>query len=178
MTSGLPSIKGVVSIALNDDELDLGIGDGEGMTDMTVVIMKRKGLLVCRLGASLKTVKVSYLLLSSKLTTQEMPLPGPSKTHGLFSTYLCAALPTESGLNYCLVDLSDASLTELLPVSQVPQEPGGYRPNPNVVVIPGENQFLVTSYTGAGTMGVFLNAQGDPERGTMEWTDHPLSIGE
>lgn len=55
-------------------------------------------------------------------------------------------------------------------------DPLDFEVNPNVVVIPGENEFLVTSYTGAGTMGVFLNGQGDPVRGTMEWTDHPLSI--
>ena len=45
-----------------------------------------------------------------------------------------------------------------------------------MVAISGEKEFLVTSYTGAGTMGVFLNGQGDPVRGTMEWPDHPVSI--
>jgi hypothetical protein len=75
-----------------------------------------------------------------------------------------------------LIDLSDASLTEVLPVSQIDQSELDFTPNPNVVVIPGENEFLVTSYTGVSTMGVFLNGQGDPVRGTMEWPDHPISI--
>jgi hypothetical protein len=79
---------------------------------------------------------------------------------------------------YSIIDLSDASLTEVLPVSQIDLEVIDFDPNPNVIVIPGENEFLVTSFTGAGTMGVFLNGQGDPVRGTMEWEDHPLSIGE
>lgn len=47
-----------------------------------------------------------------------------------------------------------------------------------MVVIPGADEFLVTSFTGAGTMGVFLNGQGDPVRGTMEWEHHPLSISQ
>lgn len=91
---------------------------------------------------------------------------------------MCAVLPSEAGLTYCIIDLSDASLTGVLPVSQVDPQDTEWKPNPNVVVIPGENQFLVTSYTGANTMGVFLNGQGDPERGTIEWSDHPVSIGE
>lgn len=76
-----------------------------------------------------------------------------------------------------MIDLSDASLTEVLPISQVDAESLDWDPVPNVVVIPGADEFLVTSYTGVGTMGVFLNGQGDPVRGTMEWEEHPLSIG-
>lgn len=69
-------------------------------------------------------------------------------------------------------------MTEVLPISQVDTDVLEWDPNPNIVVIPGEDEFLVTSYTGVGTMGVFLNGQGDPVRGTMEWDDHPISIGE
>ncbi|MDN8924001.1 hypothetical protein Q0P01_14535, partial [Staphylococcus aureus] len=82
----------------------------------------------------------------------------PPKSCALFSTFLCAALPSENGLNYGIIDLSDASMTEVLPVSQVfGMVDSGFDPNPNIVVIPGDNQFLVTSYTGQNTMGVFLN---------------------
>jgi len=108
-------------------------------------------------------------------------LPAAPIYHALFSTFLCAAIPQNPGspnspLNYCIIDLSDASLTEVLPVSQIDAGVLDFEPTPNIVVIPGENEFLVTSYTGASTMGVFLNGQGDPVRGTMEWEDHPLSI--
>jgi len=65
-----------------------------------------------------------------------------------------------------------------LPVTQIDSAVLDFEPNPNIVVIPGENEFLVTSFTGVGSMGVFLNGQGDPVRGTLEWPDHPLSIGE
>ncbi|TXT15581.1 hypothetical protein VHUM_00084 [Vanrija humicola] len=158
----IPAIRGVVTVSLNDDELDLG--DGESITDMTVVVVRRKGLSVYRLGTRMTLVK-------------DIPLPSPPKSCALFSTFLCAALPSENGLNYGIIDLSDASMTEVLPVSQVfGMIDSGFEPNPNIVVIPGDNQFLVTSYTGQNTMGVFLNGQGDPERGTMEWPEHPVSI--
>jgi len=107
---------------------------------------------------------------------QEIPLPSAPSHHALFSTYLCAAIPSSN--TYSIIDLSDASLTEVLPFSQIDASVLEFEPNPNVVVVPGENEFLVTSYTGATTMGVFLNGQGDPVRGTMEWPQHPVTIGE
>lgn len=162
-STSMPVIRGVVSVALNDDELDLG-KEGESITDMTVVVVRRKGLAIYRMGNRMTMVK-------------EIPLPAPPRYHALFSTYLCAALPSETGLTYSIIDLSEASLTEVLPVAQVDPPDSSWSPNPNVVVIPGQNQFLVTSYTGANTMGVFLNGQGDPERGTIEWTDHPIAMG-
>ena len=98
----------------------------------------------------------------------------------MFATYLCIAIlsPSNGSLTYSIIDLSDASLTEVLPVSQIDPNVLEFEPNPNIAVIPGENEFLVTSYTGTTTMGVFLNGQGDPVRGTMEWSEHPVSIGE
>lgn len=114
---------------------------------------------------------------------QEIPLPSAPIAHALFQTYLCCALlssETSQTVN-CVIDLSDASLTEVLPVSQVPpledeDGEGKEAVNANIVVIPDEKEFLVTSYTGTSTMGVFLNGQGDPVRGTIAWTSHPLSI--
>jgi len=60
LNSQFAPIRGVVSVALNDDELDLGAGDSEGMTDMTVVVLKRKGLVLCRIGSGFRTIKVGY----------------------------------------------------------------------------------------------------------------------
>lgn len=165
----IPTMRGVVSVILNDDELDYGQGSEE-KTDMTVVIVRRRVLGIYRLGNRLQSIK-------------EIPLPSAPTAHALFQTYLCCALlsPETSQIVNCVVDLSDASLTEVLPVSQVPplEGEGGEGQeavNANIVVIPDEKEFLVTSYTGTSTMGVFLNGQGDPVRGTITWTSHPLSI--
>ncbi|OXG40487.1 hypothetical protein C360_00255 [Cryptococcus neoformans Bt15] len=165
----IPTMRGVVSVILNDDELDYGPGSEE-KTDMTIVIVRRRVLGIYRLGNRLQSIK-------------EIPLPSSPTAHALFQTYLCCALlsPETSQIVNCVVDLSDASLTEVLPVSQVPplEGEGGEGKeavNANIVVIPDEKEFLVTSYTGTSTMGVFLNGQGDPVRGTIAWTSHPLSI--
>lgn len=44
-----------------------------------------------------------------------------------------------------------------------------------IQVVPDE-EFLILSWTGAGTMGVFINLNGDPVRGTLQWSSHPLSV--
>ncbi|RSH83741.1 hypothetical protein EHS25_005356 [Saitozyma podzolica] len=155
-------LRGVTSVVLDDEELGWDGGEDRG-GEMTVVVVRRKGLGIYKLGSRMVPFK-------------EIPLPSAPTHSALFSTYFCAAMPGDTQTNYSVIDLSDASLTEVLPVSQIDASVLDFEPNPNVVVIPGENEFLVTSYTGASTMGVFLNGQGDPVRGTMEWTDHPLSI--
>ncbi|WVQ99304.1 hypothetical protein IAU59_006436 [Kwoniella sp. CBS 9459] len=166
-SSHVPPLRGVLSVILDDEELDWGGPGSEDLNaQMTVVVVRRKGLGVYKLGNRMSAVK-------------EIPLPAPPTEHALFASYLCAAIPSttpEQSSLYSLIDLSDASLTEVLPVTQIDQAVADFDVNPNVVVIPGENEFLVTSYTGSSTMGVFLNGQGDPVRGTMEWPSHPLRI--
>ncbi|KAK8864291.1 hypothetical protein IAR55_001537 [Kwoniella newhampshirensis] len=165
-SSLVPPLRGVVSMALDDDELEWsGPGTEDKTAEMTVVIVRRKGLGVYRLGNRMNSVK-------------ELPLPSAPTHLALFQTYLCAAIhsPETDNTLYSIIDLSDASLTEVLPVTQIDPSVAEFVPNPNVVVIPGESEFLVTSFTGSTTMGVFLNGQGDPVRGTMEWDAHPLSI--
>ncbi|WVF71576.1 hypothetical protein IAT40_006384 [Kwoniella sp. CBS 6097] len=166
-SSHVPPLRGVLSVILDDEELEWGGPGSEDLNaQMTVVVVRRKGLGVYKLGNRMSAVK-------------EIPLPAPPSEHALFASYLCAAIPSttpDQSPLYSLIDLSDASLTEVLPVTQIDQAVAEFEVNPNVVVIPGENEFLVTSYTGSSTMGVFLNGQGDPVRGTMEWASHPLRI--
>ncbi|OCF74776.1 hypothetical protein I204_05158 [Kwoniella mangroviensis CBS 8886] len=167
-SSHVPPLRGVVSVILDDEELEWGGPGSEDLNaQMTVVVVRRKGLGVYKLGNRMNSVK-------------EIPLPSSATHHALFSSYLCAAITSgqddTTQTLYSIIDLSDASLTEVLPVSQIDPAVADFQSNPNIVVIPGENEFLVTSYTGSSTMGVFLNGQGDPVRGTMEWPSHPLSI--
>jgi len=50
-------------VVLNDDELDWGGPGTEGKaTDMTVIVVRRKGLGVYRVGARMLPVKVSFLV--------------------------------------------------------------------------------------------------------------------
>ncbi len=76
---------------------------------------------------------------------------------------------------YTLVNLGAVTATPILPISQLPPEPGT-RPHRPMILVVAEEEFLILSWTGAGTMGVFINLNGDPVRGTLQWPSHPLSI--
>ena len=75
--------------------------------------------------------------------------------------------------NYNLIDLDAGLLFPVLPLSQDPSSPPV---KPSITVI-GENEFLVLSWTGASTLGVFITGEGDPVRGTLEWPTHPKHVG-
>jgi hypothetical protein len=45
-----------------------------------------------------------------------------------------------------------------------------------MIQVVAEEEFLILSWTGAGTMGLFINLNGDPVRGTLQWPTHPLSL--
>jgi len=69
-----------------------------------------------------------------------------------------------------MIDLELASLTPLFPLSQT-----AVVVKPSITVI-NETEFLILSWTGASTMGVFINSDGDPVRGTLEWPAHPQAV--
>jgi hypothetical protein len=57
----IQTLRGVVNVVLNDDELDWGGPGSEAKaTDMTVIVVRRKGLGVYRVGARMLPVKVSF----------------------------------------------------------------------------------------------------------------------
>ena len=81
-----------------------------------------------------------------------------------------------------MIDLETASLFPLLPISQAPSEvPVSDGPQLPVVkpfiLVVAESEFLILSWTGASTLGLFLTGEGDPVRGTLEWSSHPISVG-
>jgi hypothetical protein len=80
---------------------------------------------------------------------------------------------------YCIVNLLDQNMYEVLPIAQVDPAEIGIEGSleVNIAVIPGEEEFLCTSFAGSGTIGVFVNKEGDPVKGTITWQSHPKSIG-
>lgn len=105
---------------------------------------------------------------------QDVPVPETPAQAVRSNATLCIADSTK----YCIVDLLGSQLLEILPISQAsPEFPGDI--NPAIAVLPGEPEFLFASFTGAesGSMGVFVNHEGDPVRGTMSWESHPKCIG-
>ena len=101
--------------------------------------------------------------------TQEIALPSGGTFARRTVNYLCVA----DREFYNMVDLVAASLFQLLPISQAPDPT--VRVKPSITVI-SENEFLILSWTGASTLGVFITGDGDPVRGTLEWPSHPEAV--
>jgi len=112
-----------------------------------------------------------YSLREQLLYHKEIPLQGGAFLARRIGHCLCIADREQ----YCLIYLDAVVATPILPISQAPPEPGTRPHRPMIVIIPDE-EFLILSWTGAGTMGVFINSNGDPVRGTLQWPQHPLSI--
>lgn len=65
-------------------------------------------------------------------------------------------------------------MTPVLPVSQAQD---GLQIKPSITVI-SDNEFLIVSWTGTTSLGVFVTGECEPVRGTLEWPAHPDSICE
>ena len=110
--------------------------------------------------------------------TKDIPLPGRIRLAKRSGRFLCIA----DDENYNMIDLETASFLPLLPVSQAPpEEPSPGAPQtpavkPFILVI-SDSEFLILSWTGASTLGLFITGEGEPVRGTLEWAQHPISVG-
>jgi hypothetical protein len=74
--------------------------------------------------------------------------------------------------HYSMIDLHASTLNPLIPISQVDD---GSTVQP-VIAIDGDNNFLVCSWTGTSTLGVFLNAGGDPTGRLLEYPHRVASL--
>ena len=123
-------------------------------------------------GDRLLFMKVRCKVFQRSLTYsfQEIPLPNG------------AIMAKRSGFTLCIADKNDYQVIDLenasaLPVIQVSQaiDPLPFIVTPSITVI-DRSEFLLLSYTGASTLGLFITSGGDPVRGTLEWPQHPLSL--
>ncbi|KAF9010239.1 hypothetical protein BDQ17DRAFT_1009842 [Cyathus striatus] len=111
-----------------------------------------------------------YMLRDRLFYQKEIPLPSGASLARRAGHALCIADQDF----YNMVDLEGTLLFQLLPLNQAP----GSIPvpiKPHIVVI-GPNEFLILSWTGTNTLGLFITGNGDPVRGTLEWPAHPDSI--
>jgi vacuolar protein sorting-associated protein 3 len=138
-------------------------------------IVKRNAIVLYSLQEQLMYRKVSETCSSFDclhiVRLQEIPLQGGAFVARRIGQCLCIA----DRERYSLVYLDKVTATPILPISQTPSEPG-MRPHRPKIAVVAEEDFLILSWTGAGTMGVFINVNGDPVRGTLQWPSHPLSI--
>lgn len=181
-------IRDVIDVALDDLEIAWRSGDedngGKGV-DITLSIVKRKAISIYRLGNKLSFIQVSilgHLDVNAWPNTdnhfsmaQDVPLPD-TLTRAVRSGGTMAVADSSK---YCIVNLLDQNMYEVLPIAQVDPAEVGIEGSleVNIAVIPGEEEFLCTSFAGSGTIGVFVNKEGDPVKGTISWQSHPKSIG-
>ncbi|KAG2343004.1 hypothetical protein BDR05DRAFT_963384 [Suillus weaverae] len=111
-----------------------------------------------------------YSLGEEKLTfTREIPFrPGALRAQRS-GRHLCVATADI----YSVIDLATAQMFELLPVTQVEGTAGTIKPH---ILVISPSEFLLLSWTGGSTLGLFITGEGDPVRGTLEWPAHPVSV--
>lgn len=73
-----------------------------------------------------------------------------------------------------MIDLVAASLLPLLPVTQGKDS----APVKPFILVTSDNEFLILSWTGTASLGLFVTGDGEPVRGTLEWQIHPKALGE
>lgn len=81
---------------------------------------------------------------------------------------------------YKLINLQQSFVTELIPTPQVPVTPtlllgSGTQPRPLVAVVK-QDEFLLVSGNEEGQIGLFINGNGDPIRGTLQWSSYPKAL--
>ena len=108
--------------------------------------------------------------MSTYSVLQEVPLPSGGFFARRTGQWLCLA-DKES---YNVINLETATMIAVLPVSQAQD---GLQIKPSITVI-SDNEFLIDSWTGASSLGLFITGEGEPVRGTLEWPAHPDSISE
>ncbi|KAL7277121.1 hypothetical protein ACG7TL_008966 [Trametes sanguinea] len=110
-----------------------------------------------------------YSLRERLFFQKEIPLPAGGVLARRSGQYLCIA----DRENYNVINLDQASMVPLLPISQAMDSDIVVKPSITVI---SENEFLILSWTGASTLGVFITGEGDPVRGTLEWPGHPEAV--
>lgn len=136
-------------------------------------IIKRTGIAMYVMRERLNFLKAHlpsvFLLGNANPATQEIPLPQGASLACRLGHILCIA----DKEYYSMVDLEAASLFPVIPISQAPDSDISIKPSITVV---GDNEFLILSWTGATTIGLFITGEGDPVRGTLEWPCHPEAV--
>ncbi|TFK38020.1 hypothetical protein BDQ12DRAFT_684517 [Crucibulum laeve] len=118
----------------------------------------------------IKRNSIAMFTLTEKLFYQkEIPLPNGGTHAKRNKQTLCVA----DKQYYNMVDLEGTLLFPLLPLSQS-VDPLPFEVKPHIMVI--DDDFLLTSWTGTNTLGLFVTPDGDPVRGTLEWVSYPDSI--
>jgi hypothetical protein len=156
-------IRGVITFAVDEQHLERPIPP-----------ISAKGTIPASAGVDFCVVKRAtlqlYTLRDRLEFLKEIPLP----SGGNRAKRSGQALFIADKEFFNLILLEQASMLPLLPINQTDTPPTfDLRPQ---MVITGDSEFLLISWTGAGALGVFIKGDGDPCRGTLEWPSYPVSL--
>ncbi|CAO1634950.1 unnamed protein product [Sympodiomycopsis kandeliae] len=157
----LPTIRGVSTIVLDDEEVeDQGGIDGEGFVSLCVI--KRKQAISAKIG------------MGKWITIKEIPISNGIVLARRRGDSLCVATTSE----YSLINLTSGQIIPLgLPISQSTESPSAStRPSMLSFQNGSDPEFLITSHSQDQTLGVFVQASGDPAAKLIEWDSHPRGL--
>ncbi|KIJ36749.1 hypothetical protein M422DRAFT_178925, partial [Sphaerobolus stellatus SS14] len=112
-----------------------------------------------------------YVLTAPRLQfRKEIQFPNGGTNPRLINQHLCLS----DQANYNIVDIETQMATPILPLSQASDS---LKVDPSITII-SDNEFLILSWTGTGSMGIFISGNGDPMPGRplMQWPSHPVSV--
>ncbi|CAL1698814.1 unnamed protein product [Somion occarium] len=116
-----------------------------------------------------RTTIALYSLRERLFFQKEIPLPNGGMLARRTGKYLCVA----DRENYNIINLESAEMLPLLPLSQAFDSPAIVKP---LITVISDTEFLILSWTGTASLGLFITGEGEPVRGTLEWPSHPESL--
>ncbi|KAF9388781.1 transforming growth factor, beta receptor associated protein 1 [Podila verticillata] len=106
---------------------------------------------------------------------KELSLPNGALVVTRWKNYICVA----DANDFKLIDNRVGRMIPVLPVVQSASSGNSAQVIKPVCVAIAENEFLLASATSSGqtAIGIFCSGNGDPVRGTLQWSSYPRALG-
>ncbi|KAG0337928.1 hypothetical protein BG000_004793 [Podila horticola] len=106
---------------------------------------------------------------------KELSLPNGALVVTRWKNYICVA----DANDFKLIDSRVGRMIPVLPVVQSASSGNSAQVIKPVCVAIAENEFLLASATSSGqtAIGIFCSGNGDPVRGTLQWSSYPRALG-
>ncbi|KAG1471819.1 hypothetical protein G6F56_001908 [Rhizopus delemar] len=166
---GKKSVERILLVPQVSKAIVLCAEEGRIGEDGTVelVVVKKRAIQIYKIGESMHLKR-------------ELPLADGAITLTRYGHMLCLA----DNQTYKLINLNQSSLTPLIRTPQIPTTSSTLLlgsqliAKPLVAVVKKDEFLIVDGGNGSGnqTIGLFVHANGDPIRGTLQWSNYPKSL--
>lgn len=162
-SASIVPVRGVNTVVVDDAEVANGGDDGEWF--VSLCILKKKTASLVKVGkGQWRNIK-------------EVPLPAGTLLARRYGDTLCTATAYE----YSLVNLSSSRVISLgLPITHSSSPPSASN-RPSIISVPSTSHpnqcdFLITGHSDEQTLGVFVEATGEPSPKLLEFESHPRAL--